>query len=164
GGSGAFVRGSVGRMELLRVGGSGDSGGLSRYLLFLLRCYLTLIVPVPGNAIRSAEGTTMARSPPARRRLIPHRPASQGARRETRRRQHLRLYVVALGLGAVIATGADQQRQRHALPRRSGKMKHRDSCKPNETRIDMSGKAGPQGTPGPQGTWSRRRRTERQRA
>jgi hypothetical protein len=93
----------------------------------------------------------MARGPPARRRLITHGPASQEVGRETRR-QHMRLHVVALGLGAVIAAGALTSSADATLClSRSGKMKHRDSCKPKETPVDMSGKAGPQGPPGPTG-------------
>jgi hypothetical protein len=64
----------------------------------------------------------------------------------------MRLYVVALGLGAVIAAGGLISSADATLClTRSGKMKDRDSCKPKETAIDMSGKVGPQGPVGPAG-------------
>jgi hypothetical protein len=64
----------------------------------------------------------------------------------------MKLYVVALGLGAVIVAGGLTSRADATLClSHSGKMKDRDSCKPKETPIDMSGKSGPMGPAGPAG-------------
>jgi hypothetical protein len=64
----------------------------------------------------------------------------------------MRLYVVALGLGAMIAAGALTSSADAALClTRGGRMKERDSCKPKETPVDMTGHPGPEGPPGPQG-------------
>jgi len=53
----------------------------------------------------------------------------------------MRLHVVALGLGAMIAAGALTSSADATLClSRSDKMKHRDSCKPKETPVDMSNK------------------------
>jgi hypothetical protein len=51
-----------------------SSARLCRKLLCLSHYDLTLVVARPANAIRSTEGTAMARSPPARVRRITNGP------------------------------------------------------------------------------------------
>src|SRR4029077_18630066 len=116
-------------------------------------CYLTLVVARPANASRSTEGAAMARSPPVRVHRMTYGPARRTrARQQTRRRQHMRLYVVAPGLGAVIVAGVLTSSADASLClTRSGKMRDRDTCKPKETEIDMSGKSGPMGPAGAPG-------------